>query len=273
MLIDGKKIARELLSMLQALPPPSSPRAFPFSIVAVLVGDDPSSRTFLRQKRIAADSLGVLFSVRELLPESTTEEIVAVLEELGRDPAVGGIIVQLPLPQHVGRSKVLSAIPPEKDVDCLTPRNFSDFESGSGLMPPAAGALEAIVEVLDIHLSSVRAAVVGRGLLVGMPAAVFLKRRAKSVEVLGRGDDLKRRLPEAGLIVSGTGEENLIGADCVRKGAVVVDFGYPHDADFEAIDKKGGVVTPTPGGTGPIVVAKLFENFYRLQGLFPPGKK
>jgi len=267
MLINGKKIAQELCTMLLTLPAPER------SVAAVLVGEDPSSKTFVRQKKLVADSLGIHFFMHELPPESGTDESVAAVRELAADEKVGGIIVQLPLPQHVDRSAVLAAIPPEKDVDCLTPRNFLAFERGGALMPPAAGALEAIVEVLDIHLSSVRAAVVGRGLLVGMPAVIFLKRRAKSVEVLGRADDLKKRLLTADLIVSGTGEMNLIRVDYVRAGAVVVDFGYPHDADFEAIDKKGGSVTPTPGGTGPIVVAKLFENFYRLQGLFPPGKK
>lgn len=266
MLIDGKKIAHELLSILRAMPAPER------SIVALLVGDSPSLKSFLRQKSKTADALGILFSVKELPPESTTEEVLAALYELKEDDRVGGIIVQLPLPQQIIRSIILSLIPPEKDIDCLSPKNFLSFERGGALSPPAAGAVEAIVQTLDIHLASVRAAVVGSGLLVGRPAVAYLWKRAESVEVLGEGGELTHLL-HADLMVSGTGKENLIRAEYVREGAVVIDFGYPHDADFEAIDKKGGIVTPTPGGTGPIVVAKLFENFYRLHGCFPPGKK
>ncbi|MDP3947964.1 MAG: bifunctional 5,10-methylenetetrahydrofolate dehydrogenase/5,10-methenyltetrahydrofolate cyclohydrolase [bacterium] len=262
MRIDGKKIAASLTEMLRARSAPER------AIVAILVGHDPSSKSFLRQKGIVAAALGIAFSVRELPPESTTQEVILVIDELKADKGVGGIIVQLPLPQQVSRSAVLAAIPPEKDIDCLTPSNLGEFERGSALMPPAAGAIEAITQTLDLPLGRMRAAVVGRGLLVGMPAATYLKRHARLVEVLGRADDLKKRILEADLIVSGTGEKNLISAEYVREGAVVIDFGYPHDADFEAIDKKGGIVTPTPGGTGPIVVAKLFENFYRLNGRF-----
>lgn len=249
--------------MLRALPAPE------LSIGAVLVGSDLSSKSFMRQKRIAADFLGIRFEVRELPQESTTDEVLAVVVELGNDRAVGGIIIQLPLPQQVNRSRVLAAVPADKDVDCLTPQNLAAFGQGSDLMPPAAGALEAIARSLMLRLGSVRAAVVGSGLLVGRPAATFLATRAKSVEVIGEGGELAHLL-RADLVVSGTGKKNLITADLVRPGAVVIDFGYPHDADFEAIAAKGGIVTPTPGGTGPIVVAKLFENFYRLQHLFPP---
>jgi methylenetetrahydrofolate dehydrogenase (NADP+)/methenyltetrahydrofolate cyclohydrolase len=262
MLIDGKNIAAQILGVLAGYPVPRR------GISAILLGDNPSSKSFLRQKEKTAAALGIPFFVHELPITSTTDEVIELIYKLKEDAIVGGIIVQLPLPQHIFRSAIFAAIPPEKDVDVLTPSNILKFENGSKLMPPAAGAIEAIIKSLHIRLQDKCAAVVGYGTLVGKPAVIYLKNQVKSLEIIEKRSFLPH-IRRADLIVSGTGEQNLITADLVRPGTIVIDFGYPHDTDFEAIDKKGGIVTPTPGGTGPIVVAKLFENLYRLEGLLP----
>ncbi len=260
MLIDGRAIAWDILSDLKKKPAPGK------TLAAILVGAHTASVSFLKQKEKTAAELGVRFILNPFPASVSEQQLEGEMLRLAYDRGVGGIILQLPLPPGFNRDRLIKLIPKEKDVDGL---------NGLGVLPPAAGALEEILKNLRFSMEGKRAVVVGRGVLVGVPIAAWLTQAGAHLTVTDR-DDLDRvTIHSADLIVSGVGVPGIISADLVRPGAVVVDFGsglkdgkIRGDVEYEEVSRRGAVVTPTPGGTGPIVVAKLFENFYRLCGNF-----
>lgn len=273
MVIDGIAISRRILSRLAKRPCPRR------SLAAVLVGDDPSSQNFVAQKARVARMLGIPFMYEKLSAAASEAEVVRRVRSLSRRARVEGVIIQLPLPARMSREHVLSALHPAQDVDCLTAPRFGAFAGGDAdaLFPPVAGALKEILETLP-EKRGMRAAIIGAGSLVGRPVAAWFARSASVAEwtVFGQSTALLRTCLSAyDLVVSGVGRPGLFQASDVRNGARVVDFGYARRrgalaGDFTppaARDEKRGRriwYTPTPGGTGPVVVAKLFENFYRL---------
>lgn len=261
MIINGKKIAEDILNQLRKQPTPQK------ALTAVLVGDDPASISFIRQKQKAAERLGVRFEVSRFPAAITAETLAAEAARLGDDTRVGGIIVQLPLPRHIDRDRVLAALPASKDVDALRGPHH-------GIAPPAVGTLRVILDALKFKLRGVRAVVLGPGFLVGQPIADYLKGKVDTLQVFGRGADpetLKEALRKADVVISGVGVPGLIRGKVIKKGAVAIDFGYARglkglsgDFDFASVAPRASAITPTPGGTGPILVAELFSNFYTL---------
>jgi methylenetetrahydrofolate dehydrogenase (NADP+)/methenyltetrahydrofolate cyclohydrolase len=186
----------------------------------------------------------------------------------------GGVIVQLPLPEQLNWYYVLNAIPKEKDVDVLSERSLGAFYVGrSGVLPPAVGAVDEILSTLNVELSTRSVAIVGLGLLVGRPIANWIMRRAKETILLRSVSNLGL-LKHADIVITGVGKAGLIVPEMLKDGAGVIDFGYgmrdgKYSGDFDARrpaagDSRLAFYTPTPGGTGPLLVAKLFENFYEL---------
>lgn len=266
MVIDGKKIADDILNALQA-----KPEKF---LAAVFVGDDKSSASFLAQKERAAKKLGVDFRLYKFPAEIKNDELREEVGKIAAHKTCGGVIVQLPLPEHLNRHAILNAIPPEKDVDVLGERSLGAFYAGrSKVLPPAVGAVEAILaEAKFAPLNECAVAVVGLGILVGRPIANWAMRRAKETFLLRSTSDLEI-LKSADLVIAGAGKAGLIKPSMLKAGVGVIDFGYDDrrgDFDAEAATESDPVgaafYTPTPGGTGPILVAKLFENFYKLNG-------
>ncbi|MDO8504807.1 MAG: bifunctional 5,10-methylene-tetrahydrofolate dehydrogenase/5,10-methylene-tetrahydrofolate cyclohydrolase, partial [Candidatus Liptonbacteria bacterium] len=187
------------------------------------------------------------------------------------------VIVQLPLPGQINAQSVLNAIPPEKDLDVLGERALGAFYAGRGkVLPPAVAAIEEVLKKFPLELSQSAVAVVGPGRLVGKPAVVWLLRKAKEVLVFYRGSDAAL-LKNADLVILGAGVPGLINAGMLKDGALVLDFGYGKNAegkisgDLDVLSLTAHPpalvsvsYTPTPGGTGPILVAKILENFYKL---------
>lgn len=255
-MINGIEIAGKILAKLKKQPAPQK------ELAAILVGSDAASLSYLKQKQKAGQQVGVNFRLYQL-PESSQREVENKIRELSLAGEVGGIIVQLPLPAQYDRLAVLNQIVSEKDVDNLTGR--------AAILPPAVGTLEIILKELNFDLKSATAAVVGAGILIGTPIARWLKPRVKNLQIMKKGNFLPENLKEADLIVSGTGVPNLIKGEYIKKGAVVIDFGYGKiddkfvgDIETVSVQKKTEQFTPTPGGTGPIVVAMLFRNFFEL---------
>ena len=238
-------------------------------MLAIYVGEHGPSEMFLRQKEKIAKELGVLFELRRYPATITTDELRnEVIKESDR-VLIGGVIVQLPLPENIDRAKILNAIPPEKDIDCLSEVGLGRFFTGSSaVMPPVAGAVKTILESLEIaNLEKKRAVVLGSGLLVGRPAAYWLLSKVPDVTVLRSAASIDRRkeaLAGADIVVTGVGQTGLIREDMIKKDAVVIDFGYPADFEGANLDKLPFHITPTPGGTGPLVVAEVFRNLYLL---------
>jgi methylenetetrahydrofolate dehydrogenase (NADP+)/methenyltetrahydrofolate cyclohydrolase len=270
MVIDGKSIANEIVGRLRRLPKPA--RFFG----AVLVGDDPPSLNFLKQKEKVAQELGIEFRLYELPLDVTTDKLREEIGRLAKPKHCGGFIVQLPLPENVNRHYVLNAIPKEKDVDFLSEAALGAFYTGrSKVIPPSAGTVEEILKLEHRNLRDLTVVMVGAGFLIGKPVGFWLQNRVAELIVLDSGvKDLHAKLGEADIVISGVGQPGLFGAESLKNGAIVIDFGFSHGqggkiaGDFNPTDaeERGIHYTKTPGGTGPILVAKLFENFYALNG-------
>jgi methylenetetrahydrofolate dehydrogenase (NADP+)/methenyltetrahydrofolate cyclohydrolase len=272
--IDGKTIAGGILNRLKARPVPKK------FLGAVLVGEDKSSVSFLRQKEKTAEELGVDFRLYRFPATIMNDELRREVGKIVAHKTCGGFIVQLPLPERLNWYYILNAIPKEKDVDVLSERALGAFYVGrSGILPPAVGAVEEILRDIKVllpgeaGLRSCSVAVVGLGLLVGRPVANWIMRRAKETILLRSASDLAL-LNRADIVITGVGRAGLVAPEMLKDGAGIIDFGYgtrdgkySGDFDVRRLAASGSRLlfyTPTPGGTGPILVAKLFENFYEL---------
>lgn len=262
MIIDGKKIAEGVLTRLGTS---QAPKKF---MAAVLVGDDKSSASFLSQKEKIAKRLGVDFRLYRFPAEIKNDELREEVGKIAKHKTCGGVLVQLPLPDHVNQHYILNAIPPEKDVDVLGERALGAFYAGrSKILPPAVAGLDEVLRSIEMAapLEDCALAVVGLGLLIGRPIANWAMRRAKETFLLRSTSDLEI-IARADIVITGVGKAGLITTGMLKPEALVIDFGYEgNKGDFDPADASEKVrYTPTPGGTGPILVAKLFENFYRL---------
>lgn len=266
MIIDGKTIAKEILERLAR-----QPKSEKF-MAAILVGDDKSSASFLGQKEKIAKQFGIDFRLYHFPADIKNDALRDEVRKIAQHATCGGVIVQLPLPAHLNRHYILNAIPPEKDVDVLSERTLGAFYTDrSKILPPAVAGLQEILATIDDRvLEDCAVAVVGLGVLIGRPIANWIMRRAKETFLLRSTSDLAI-LKRADIVIAGVGKAGLITPTMIKANAIVIDFGYDGGkGDFDPTAGEGssnGVrYTPTPGGTGPILVAKLYENFYRLNG-------
>ena len=271
MIINGQKIAREIIEDLKKL---SSPKKF---LAAFLAGSDPASLSFLKQKEKIAKELGIDFRLYQFPAEIKNDELRKEVLKTVQHKTCGGAIVQLPLPKYINKHYILNVIPREKDIDVLGERALGAFYTGRNpVLPPAVGVVEKILQntkYVPVGIQNTRVAVVGLGFLVGQPIATWLTGKCSEIYLLDEGSDLSI-LKQADLVISGVGKSGLIKPEMLKQGAGVIDFGYgmidgkiSGDLDNQIQNTKYEILsfyTPTPGGTGPILVAQLFENFYRL---------
>ena len=276
MIIDGKKIAEEILAELKQK---SRPKKF---LAALLVGEDPASVSFLRIKEKVAKELGIEFQLHTFSKSVSRDILRRSLDKIAEKKMCGGIIIQLPLPPQINKHYILNAIPREKDVDVLSERALGSFYTErSAILPPSVGALVKILdrslitpqgddmELAGWFIENKKIAVVGLGFLVGKPIATWLVGKAKEAHFLDKGSDLSV-LKDMDIVILGTGQPHLINSKMLKQDALVIDFGYSKEGkkivgDFNPIHAPETLsYTPTPGGTGPILVAQLFENFYTL---------
>ncbi len=271
MIIDGKTIASDIIERLRALP--KSGKFFG----AVLVGDDHASINFLKQKEKIAHELGIEFRLYQLPQNITTDALRAEVGRLAQPKSCGGFIVQLPLPEAINRYYILNAIPKEKDVDCLSEQALGAFYTERGkIAPPSVATVEEILQ-REYHnlraLRELKTVVIGAGFLIGKPVGFWLQNRVAELVVLDASvKNIHDKLGDADIVSAGAGHANLFGARHLKEGATVIDFGFNRSAEGKSIgdfdpagaDTKNLRYTKTPGGTGPILVAKLFENFHTL---------
>lgn len=268
MIIDGKKISAEITARLKALPRPDK------FFGAILVGNDAASLNFLKQKEKAATELGIEFRLYELPVDITTDKLRDEIGRLAGPKTCGGFIVQLPLPESINRHYVLNAIPKEKDVDFLSEGALGSFYTGrAAAIPPSAATVEEILKLEKRDLRDLTVVMVGAGFLIGKPVGFWLQNRVGELVVVDNTvKDVHARLSEADIVISGAGQPGLFSAKHLKEGAVVIDFGFSRGADGKiagdfdpsGAEEKNVHYTKTPGGTGPVLVAKLFENFYKL---------
>lgn len=280
-IMDGNRLRDDIVAELHArIAAAGSP---PVCLATVLVGDDKPSQVYVRNKHRKAGEAGMVSRHVELPATATQAEVEAAVAELAADPAVHGILVQLPLPDGLDAEAVLDLIPPTKDVDGLTERSMGRLLRGRpGLVPCTPLGVMRLLERYEVPISGRRAVVVGRSTLVGLPLSLLLARKGVDATVTlahSRTADLVAVCREADIVVGAAGQAGMITAEHVRPGAAVVDVGISRteagivgDVDFGPVSEIAGWITPMPGGTGPMTIACLLENTLtaaQLQGAFP----
>lgn len=238
-------------------------------LATVLVGDDPASEIYVRNKHKACEEAGMR-SLHHGLPAETSEaQLLELIERLNEDPEVDGILVQLPLPEQIDPDAVLATLDPRKDVDGLTPTNAGLLASGApGLVPCTPAGVMELLRHEDVELEGAEAVVVGRSNLVGRPvASLLLGANATVTTCHSRTRDLAAVCARGDVLVAAVGSPRLIGADAVKPGATVIDVGMNRtddglagDVDFEAVKEVAAAITPVPGGVGPMTIAMLLVN-------------
>ncbi|CAB4923442.1 MAG: bifunctional methylenetetrahydrofolate dehydrogenase/methenyltetrahydrofolate cyclohydrolase FolD [Actinobacteria bacterium] len=238
-------------------------------LATVLVGDDPASEVYVRNKRRQCVAAGMLDLHRHLPADVTQAQLEALLDELATDPAVSGILLQLPVPAHLDSTALLRRIPAGKDVDGLTEANAGLLAQGRpGLRPCTPSGVIRLLDEYAVDLSGAEAVVVGRSVLVGRPMAQLLLERDATVTIChSRTRDLTEVCRRADVLVVAAGVPGIVGADAIRPGATVVDVGIhrtPHgltgDVRFAEVEPVAGLLTPVPGGVGPMTIAMLLAN-------------
>lgn len=270
-LIDGKETARavrgEIRDAVAAFTKESG--VIP-GLAVVIVGDDPASRVYVRNKHRACEEVGIRSDVHALPADTSEAELLTLVAGLNADPTVNGILVQLPLPKHLDEEKVILAIDPAKDVDAFHPVNVGKIMIGNFTFAPCtpAGVME-LLRHYNIPVAGKHCVIIGRSNIVGKPQAMLMLRENATVTVchsrtVGLGDITRT----ADILVAAVGHPGFVTADMVRDGAVVIDVGINRtaegklcgDVDFAAVSEKASYITPVPGGVGPMTITMLLKN-------------
>lgn len=270
-LLDGKAVAEAtktaLVDRIQTL----AERGVTPGLATILVGDDEASHVYVRNKRRTAARLGIA-DLHHHLPASVTQaELVALIDDLNADPAVHGILLQLPVPYGLDGESAVRRIDPAKDVDGLHPENLGRLVlDRPGPMPCTPSGILRILDHYEIRTEGAHAVIVGRSFLVGRPLALMLGSRDRNATVTvahSRTIDLPGLCRTADILVAAVGSPELVTDDWVADGATVIDVGINRtddglvgDVDFASVSEKAGAVTPVPGGVGPMTIAMLMEN-------------
>jgi methylenetetrahydrofolate dehydrogenase (NADP+)/methenyltetrahydrofolate cyclohydrolase len=269
-LIDGAAAARELIAGLKERVAALQRLGIRPALAAVLVGDNPASRVYLRNKARACGEAGVHSQVHELPATCTAHTLVATVERLNSDPAVHGIIVQLPLPKQLEAAPVAQTLSPAKDVDGLTWHSLGALLAGHPAFEPCTPrGVMALLDRAGVAIDARQAVVIGRSTIVGKPVALMLMARGATVTIChSRTRDLAAHTRRADILVAAAGRAGLVTADMVKPGAAVIDVGINRlpdgklagDVDFSSVSAVAGHLTPVPGGVGPMTVAMVISN-------------
>ncbi|HEY7456206.1 MAG TPA: bifunctional methylenetetrahydrofolate dehydrogenase/methenyltetrahydrofolate cyclohydrolase FolD [Solirubrobacterales bacterium] len=266
-LIDGKAVAAAVRERVRA---EVAELARPPGLATILVGDDPASAVYVRMKREDSAEVGIESFHHEPGGDVSQEALAGLIEALNADQRVHGILLQLPLPDHLDQDPLIAMIDPAKDVDGLTPVNAGLLvqDRPEAIAPCTPAGVMALLREAGVELEGARAVVVGRSILVGKPlATLLLAANATVTHCHSRTRDLAAVCREADVLVAAAGRPGLIGGEMVREGATVIDVGTNRvdgelvgDVDFEAASERAGAITPVPGGVGPMTRAMLLVN-------------
>lgn len=280
-IISGKQISEEIRKGIALEVEQLSKQNVRPGLAVVLVGDDPASHVYVRNKEKACQDLGFYSEVHRLSAESSQEEVLALVDKLNAQESIHGILVQLPLPKHIHEKAVIDAIAVEKDVDGFHPVNVGNLVIGDDSLLPCtpAGVIEMIKRT-GIEIAGKHAVVIGRSNIVGKPVSLLLQRENATVTMChSRTGNMAEIARQADILVVAIGRANMIDASYVKPGAVVIDVGMNRlengklagDVDFESVKEVSGPITPVPGGVGPMTITMLMQNTLiaakRLNGL------
>ena len=240
------------------------------TLAVVVVGDDPASHVYVRNKKRACEYIGINSLSFELTSQATEEEVLNLVEELNRNPEVNGILVQLPLPKHISEEKVILTIDPKKDVDGFHPINVGNLSIGNkGFVSCTPYGIVELLKRYEVPIAGKKCVIVGRSNIVGKPIAMLLLRENATVTIChSKTADLKKECKDADILIAAIGRPKMITEEYVKKGAVVVDVGINRledrslcgDVDYENVASLASYITPVPGGVGPMTIAMLMTN-------------
>lgn len=275
MIISGKELAAELKAGMaaQVADFPAKYGREPH-LAVILVGDDIGSQTYVRNKAKACDEVGIRNTTIRMSADTTEKALLEKIEELNADSCVDGVLVQLPLPSHISEPKVIEAISEEKDVDGFHPLNTAALwqkrPNSSCTVPCTPKGVIRLLDAAGYEISGKRAVVIGRSQIVGLPVAKLLLDRNATVTIChSRTKDLASITKEADILVVAIGRAKFVNASMVKEGAAVIDVGMDRDpetgklcgdVDFASVEPKASVITPVPGGVGPMTICCLMEN-------------
>lgn len=275
-IIDGKEIAkrirRELSDKIKKI---ENSKCIKPTLATIIVAGDPASAAYVKNKEKVCNETGLNSITYELPNETKQEELVKLIQEFNSRDDIHGILVQVPLPEHINEDVIARTIAPHKDVDCFNPENAGKlFRGEKCLMPCTPKGIIRLIKECGIDISGKKAGVVGRSNIVGKPAAVMLLNNNATVIVChSKTPNLKSQLIDCDIIVSAVGKPGLITADMVKEGAVVIDAGttmvdgkLKGDVDFDSVSLKASYITPVPGGVGAMTTTMLIENVLEASG-------
>ena len=279
-IIDGKQVAAEMRAELKEKVAKLKTQGITPGLAVVLVGEDPASKSYVTAKERACEEIGIFSDDNRLPAETTEEDLLALIDKLNTDPKINGILVQLPLPKHIDEDKILLAIDPAKDVDGFHPVNVGKMVVGQDAYLPCTphGIIQLLIRS-KVKLEGAEVVIVGRSNIVGKPIANMLIQKAPTGNATvtvchTRTKNMAEHVKRADIIIAAAGWPNTITADMVKDGAVVIDVGVNRvedatkkrgyrlagDVDFEAVKEKASLITPVPGGVGPMTITMLLYN-------------
>ena len=269
-LIDGKKVSTEIRGRLEKETAELKTKIGRTpGLATVLVGKDPASAVYVRNKNKICHEIGFQSFGQNLSAETTEEELLDIIKKLNSNDEVNGILVQLPLPDHIDSEKILLSIDPEKDVDGFHPINVGKLAIGNALLTPCTPTgIIALLDYYKIEIPGKHAVVLGRSNIVGKPVAHLLLQRHATVTIChSKTKNLQQVTRQADILIAAVGRPHFVNSDMVKEGTVVIDVGINRvdgkltgDVDFDQVAEKAGLITPVPGGVGPMTIALLMEN-------------
>lgn len=269
-IIDGKQISQDIRASIQQEVIGLKEHSFQPGLAVVLVGEDPASQVYVKNKEKACHDLGYYSEVHRLAVDTSQEALLKLVDKLNHQSNIHGILVQLPLPKHIQEKAVIDAIAVEKDVDGFHPVNVGNLVIGDDSLLPCtpAGVIE-LIKRAGVEIAGKHAVVIGRSNIVGKPVSLLLQRENATVTMChSRTANIAELSKQADILVVAIGKANFIDASYVKPGAVVIDVGMNRlengklagDVDFESVKQVSGPITPVPGGVGPMTITMLMQN-------------
>lgn len=269
-LINGKQVSEDIRGSIRVEVERLVKQGLTPGLAVVLVGEDPASQVYVRNKEKACHELGFYSEVHRLPASTSQEDLLSLVDKLNRQDNIHGILVQLPLPKHIDEKSVIDAIAVEKDVDGFHPVNVGNLVIGDDSLLPCtpAGVIE-LIKRTGIEIAGKHAVVIGRSNIVGKPVSLLLQREHATVTMChSKTQNMKELTKQADILVVAIGRANFVDASFVKPGAVVIDVGMNRlengklagDVDFESVKEVSGPITPVPGGVGPMTITMLMQN-------------
>jgi methylenetetrahydrofolate dehydrogenase (NADP+)/methenyltetrahydrofolate cyclohydrolase len=272
-ILDGKSLAAAVRLGVKESVSRLAQRGIRPGLAVILAGDDPASRVYVRHKTLACEETGVHSTVFEFKASVSQAELLEKVAALNADPAIHGILVQLPLPRHVEAARVLALVSPAKDVDGFHAMNLGALVAGApGFVPCTPAGVMRLLEHAQVPVAGRHAVVIGRSNIVGKPLALLLLQKDATVTIChSKTRDLQGQTRQADILIAAVGRAKLVTGEMVKSGACVIDVGVNRgadgklvgDVDFDAVKNVAGAITPVPGGVGPMTIAMLLENCLR----------